>query len=59
MIWQFLFHPELFFLLPSIVVAPATCAHCDEEHGWLIGIDWLVWGVRIVFPDDHNREARP
>lgn len=45
----FLFHPEMFFLLPAINLGEMACECCDEPAGTGVEIGWLAFGVLFLF----------
>lgn len=56
---QFHFHPEMWFLVPTICVGEMACECCGEEAGFAIGAEFLSFGMSVGFFDHHDPEVQP
>lgn len=47
--------PNQFEILPAITLRSLRCdnPHCDEIHGYDLGIHWMQWGVAAVLQFTH------
>lgn len=43
------FHPEVFCVLPAILVQCARCECCDEDSGFVVSLVWLCFSLHLVF----------
>ena len=53
------YHPEMWFLVPTLVIGDMECGCCGEPAGFAIGIEILCFGFSVLIgnPDPHNPEG--